>query len=111
MATCKWGDCEIRDINNEYGCPIWKDLEKMKIQNPNMGTTLFNAHFWVFEWIKANWNAFIKEKRKNKKKKYGTCIYYLQRQILFPVSEALTLGSANMKKKIRKLKMSLDGDV
>lgn len=49
MATCKWGDCEIRDINNEYGCPIWKDLKKMKIQNPNMGTTLFNAHFWVFE--------------------------------------------------------------
>lgn len=51
-------------------------------------------------------------KRKGKtRRKNGTCIYYLQRQILFPVSEALTLGSANMKKKIRKLKMSLDGDV
>lgn len=49
MAMCKCGDCEIKVINNEYACLIWKDLEKMIIQNHNMGTTLFNAHFWVFE--------------------------------------------------------------
>lgn len=40
MAMCKWGDCEIRVINNEYVCLIWKDLKKMKIQNLNMGTTV-----------------------------------------------------------------------
>lgn len=86
MAMCKWGDCEIRVINNKYACPIWKDLEKLIFQNHNRGIILFDSHFLVYEWIKANWNAFIKEKKKKKKKKYHPCIHYLQRQTVFCVS-------------------------
>lgn len=89
MAMCKWGDCEIRVINNKYACPIWKDLEKLIFQNHNRGIILFDSHFLVYEWIKAIKMPSLKRKRK-KRRKNITHAYIICRGKLFSLSQVLT---------------------
>ena len=58
----------------------------MRFQNQNRRTPLFNKPFLSFEWIKENWNAFVKKEKNLKKKYWHTYIVYIEANFILCIS-------------------------